>query len=41
MFNKHLDIEFTIGHQPEFSPRLDPLFIDEIEIYTWQGELEN
>lgn len=41
MVNKHLDIEFSIGHQPEFSSSIDELYIDEIEIYTWKGELIN
>ena len=33
-------MEFKLGHQPEFSPRLDELFIDELEIYTWDGDLK-
>jgi hypothetical protein len=33
-----IDFEFTLGHQPEFSPRLDELYIEELEIFTWIGK---
>lgn len=33
-----IDFQFTLGHQPEFSPRLDELYIEELEVFTWQGE---
>ena len=36
-----IDFEFTLGHQPEFSPRLDELFIEELEVFTWQGKYPN
>ena len=32
-----IDVQFTLGHQPEFSPRLDELYIEELEVFTWQG----
>ena len=32
------DFQFILGHQPEFSPRLDELFIEELEVFTWQGK---
>ncbi len=38
MSNYPLDIEFDLGHMPELFPRVDKLFVDEIEIYTWTGE---
>jgi len=43
-FNKHptsnysLYLEFTIGHADFLDPRIDNLFIDELEIFTWKGE---
>jgi hypothetical protein len=40
MWNIPLSIEFNLGHLPELSPRMDKLFVDEIEIYTWTGELK-
>lgn len=33
-----IDLRFKLGHQPEFSPRLDELFIEELEIFTWKGK---
>lgn len=33
-----IDFQFLLGHQPEFSPRLDELYIKELEVFTWQGE---
>jgi len=33
-----IDFQFTLGHQPEFSPRLDELYIEELEVFTWQGK---
>jgi hypothetical protein len=35
-----IDFQFTLGHQPEFSPRLDELYIEELEVFTWQGEYQ-
>jgi len=34
-------LQFNLGHQPELSPRLDELFIQEIEVYTWKGKLKH
>jgi hypothetical protein len=36
--NHPLDLSFDLGHQPELSPRLDELYIDQIEIFTWAPE---
>lgn len=33
-------LQFNLGHQPELSPRLDELFIKEIEVYSWKGKLK-
>lgn len=33
-----LSLEFTLGHNNELDPRVDHLFVDEVEIYTWIGE---
>lgn len=35
--SNELEIEFKLGHQPEFSPRTDYLWIENIEVYTWEG----
>lgn len=32
-----MDFRFELGHQPEFSPRQDELFINELEVFTWEG----
>jgi hypothetical protein len=34
-----LRLEVRLGHQPELNPQLDELFIDDIEIYTWCGDM--
>lgn len=36
-----IDFQFTLGHQLEFSPRLDELYIEELEVFTWQGKYPN
>jgi hypothetical protein len=36
--NQPLNIEFDLGHLSFLNPRVDELFVDEIEIYTWTGE---
>lgn len=33
-----IDFQFTLGHLPEYSPRLDELYIEELEVFTWQGK---
>lgn len=37
--NVPLSMKFQLGHLPELSPRQDTLYIDEIEVYTWSGEM--
>ncbi|MBK8498374.1 MAG: hypothetical protein IPL52_06040 [Flavobacteriales bacterium] len=41
MSNHPLSIEFTLGHNTALFPRVDHLFVDKIEIYTWTGERPN
>lgn len=41
MSNHPLNIEFTLGHNTALDPRIDHLFVDKIEIYTWSGERPN
>ncbi|MNY00198.1 hypothetical protein D3C86_1326820 [compost metagenome] len=36
-----MEFEFNLGHMPEFSPRLDELFIDELEVFTWSGKYQH
>ncbi len=36
--NYPLNISFVLGHANELDPRIDHLFIDKIEIFTWTGE---
>ncbi len=36
-----MDFQFNLGHQPEFSPRLDELFIEELEVFTWNGKYQH
>ncbi len=38
MSNHWLNIDFVLGHANELDPRIDHLFIDKIEIFTWTGE---
>ncbi|MCB9223564.1 MAG: hypothetical protein R2780_04640 [Crocinitomicaceae bacterium] len=35
--SSNLEMEFRLGHQPEFAPRTDQLWVEKIEIYTWDG----
>lgn len=35
--NHPLTVEFTLGHNAALFPRVDHLFVDKIEIYTWTG----
>jgi len=37
MSNHPLTVEFTLGHNAALFPRVDHLFVDKIEIYTWTG----
>ncbi len=41
MSNHPLSIEFTLGHNTALFPRVDHMFVDKIEIYTWTGERPN
>ena len=36
-----IDFDFNLGHMPEFSPRLDELFIDDLEVFTWNGKYQH
>ena len=37
-YDNNIIFKFMLGHQPEFSPRLDELYIEELEVYTWKGK---
>jgi hypothetical protein len=38
MVNKPLSMQFTLGHMSELDPRVDHLFVDRIEVFTWTGD---
>ncbi len=35
--SNNVELQFQLGHQPEYSPRTDYLWIEKVEVYTWQG----
>ncbi len=41
MMNKPLSMQFTLGHMEELDPRIDHLFVDRVEVFTWTGDRPN